>query len=101
MHGMLRPLALAAAAGALTGVTPETRYPPELLAQLDPSVLMASLCTGERAGGAIRAKLALAAQVAPAADAFVTKGSASPPLYGGLGGVHVPITTASREAQRY
>ena len=97
MDRLARPVALAAAAFALSSISPaqETEYSPELLAYLDPSTKLANLCRGEEESGTMRAKLMAAAAVVAAAE---------PPrarLYQGLGKVQYPITTASPEAQAY
>lgn len=97
MTGLFRPLALAAAAFALSSISPaqEAKLSPELMAYLDPAARLASLCGGKVGSGSMRAKLMAAAAVVATADA------PSVALHDGLGKVHVPITTANPLAQRY
>jgi tetratricopeptide (TPR) repeat protein len=76
----------------------ETVVSPELLKALDPSVRFANLCSGGQRGS-MRARLMLAAAiVAPPA---VADAAQAVPLYDGLGGVDVPVTTANPRAQLY
>lgn len=97
MTGLARPLALAAAAFALSSISPaqEAEISPELMAYLDPAARLTSLCGGKDGSGAMRIKLMAAAAVVAAADA------PSVALHEGLGKVHFPITTANPLAQRY
>ena len=76
-------------------VTPQETYSAQQLALLDPTVRMASLCTGKGGPQSMRARLALAAAVVQAAPL------PSVPLHDDLGKVHFPITTANPLAQRY
>jgi len=76
-------------------VTPQEAYSAEQLALLDPTVRMASLCTGRGGPQSMRARLALAAAVVQSAPL------PSVPLHDDLGKVHFPITTANPLAQRY
>ena len=98
MNPAVRPLALVLAAGALMSVSPapEQKFSPELLAMLDPTAGMLSLCGGAHGGAAIRARLAASAAVVQASAVAVEV-----PLYDGLGKVHFPITTSNPLAQRY
>jgi tetratricopeptide (TPR) repeat protein len=91
----LRATALALAATTLMGVTPVQTYSAEQLALLDPSIRMASLCSGRGGPQSMRARLALAAAVVQSAAL------PSVPLRDDLGSVHLPITTANPLAQRY
>jgi len=93
-----RPIAAILAAGALMSVTPppQQRYSAEMLALLDPTAQVANLCGGDSSAGSMRAKLTMAAAIVGDAPAI-----APPPLYDGLGKVHLPITTANPLAQRY
>jgi len=96
MDLMLRQLGLVFVAGALMSVTPAPApaYSAELLAMLDPTAGMRSLCGGKD-GSAMRTALASSAAV-------VGQGQvAAVPLYDGLGKVHFPITTSNPLAQRY
>jgi tetratricopeptide (TPR) repeat protein len=97
MQQLIRPIALAAAAFTLASVSPaeEARYSPELLAHLDPSARAADLCGGKDRAAGMRAKLMVSAAVVQAAGQTAVR------LVEGLGKVHLPITTASPEAQRY
>jgi len=97
MDWMLRPLGLALAAGALMSVTPapDQKYSPELLATLDPTAGMRSLCGGKDGAAAMRAMLASSAAVVGEAEVGAV------PLYDGLGKVHFAITTTNPLAQRY
>ena len=96
MNGIARPIGLVLAAGTLMSISPapEPKYSLELLAMLDPTAGMRSLCGGA-GGGSMRAKLALAATVIGQTE------MAAAPLYDGLGNVHFPITTSNATAQRY
>ena len=67
---------------------------PELLRALDPSSRFANLCTGGKRG-TMRAKLMLAAA------AVRPNAVGATPLYDGLGGVDVPVTTSNPLAQKY
>jgi len=98
METVARPVALILAAGALMSISPapQERYSAEMLALLDPTSRVASLCGG-RGQGSMRAKLTMAAAVLQALPAQTT----AAPLYYGLGKVHLPITTTSPLAQRY
>jgi len=91
----LRATALALASTTLMAVTPQEAYSAEQLALLDPTVRMASLCTGRGGPQSMRARLALAAAVVQSAPL------PSVPLHDDLGKVHFPITTANPLAQRY
>ena len=91
----LRATALALASTTLMAVTPQESFSAEQLALLDPTVRMASLCTGKGGPQSMRARLALAAAVVQAAPL------PSVPLHDDLGKVHFPITTANPLAQRY
>ena len=95
MHGMTKTLALAMAAGALMSVNPAEDYSPEHLALLDPTTRVAGLCGSPRGSQSLRARLAIAASIVTVDPA----GAA--PLYGGLGKIHFPITTANPQAQLY
>ncbi|HKY81027.1 MAG TPA: tetratricopeptide repeat protein [Sphingobium sp.] len=97
MKRIVRPLILAPAAAMLMSVhsAAEQRYSPELLTSLDPTNWARNLCGGKGAANAMRARLALAASVVQAAP----PGRAT--LLSDLGSIHVPITTASPEAQRF
>ena len=90
----LRATALALASTTLMAVTPQETYSAQQLALLDPTVRMASLCTGKGGPQSMRARLALAAAVVQAAPL------PSVPLHDDLGKVHFPITTANPLAQR-
>ena len=97
MVTLARPALLAVAALALgsDGAAEEPKYSAELLAYLDPSTRLASLCGGKDGAASMRAKLMVAAAAVQAAE---------PPrvtLDPGLGKVHLPVTTASPLAQRY
>lgn len=96
MRMMMRPVALALAAGTLMGVrpVPPTGYSPELLTLLDPTRKLASLC-GTNGDGSMRARLTTAAAVVR------TVRREAMPLYDRLGRVHFPITTGSPQAQRF
>jgi len=91
----LRATALALASTTLMAVTPQETYSAQQLALLDPSVRMASLCTGRGGAQSMRARLALAAAVVQSAPL------PSVPLHDDLGKVHFPISTANPLAQRY
>jgi len=96
MDLILRPLGLVLAAGTLMSVNPapQQQYSPELLAMLDPTAGMRSLCGGT-SGSSMRSLLSASAAVVGRTD--VT----APPLYDGLGKVHFAITTSNPLAQRY
>ena len=96
MDLILRPLGLVLAAGTLMSVNPapQQQYSPELLAMLDPTAGMRSLCGGT-SGSSMRTLLGASAAVVGQTD--VT----APPLYDGLGKVHFAITTSNPLAQRY
>jgi len=96
MDLILRPLGLVLAAGTLMSVNPapQQQYSPELLAMLDPTAGMRSLCGGT-SGSSMRSLLSASAAVVGQTD--VT----APPLYDGLGKVHFAITTSNPLAQRY
>ncbi|QDP20221.1 tetratricopeptide repeat protein [Sphingomonas xanthus] len=91
----LAHLAIALSSTTLLGVAAPTQYDANLLAALDPSARMASLCTGKKGSGSMRDRIAMAATAAQAA------GPAGIRLYEQLGKVHFPITAASPQAQRY
>ena len=98
MLGIVRPLTLVIATSAIMSVSPAPAQPefsPELLAALDPTAAVTSLCGGKDGGQAMRAKLAIAAAVVQQNEI------AAAPLYDGLGKVHFPITTSNPLAQRY
>ncbi len=98
MDGFARPVALVLAAGALLSVSPapaEAEFSSELLALLDPTAAVTSLCGGKGGAGSMRAKLAISAAVVQQNEL------AAAPLYDGLGKVHFPITTSNPLAQRY
>ena len=96
MDLILRPLGLVLAAGTLMSVNPapQQQYSPELLAMLDPTAGMRSLCGGT-SGSSMRSLLSASAAVVGQTDV------AAPPLYDGLGKVHFAITTSNPLAQRY
>ena len=96
MDGLVRPVLLVLAASTLVGVSPakEAKYSPELLKLLDPSVQMASLCSG-RKGQSMRSMLTISAAAVAQGEVVAV------PLYEGLGKVHFPITTSNPLAQRY
>ena len=94
MNGLQR-IAIALAATTVMGVAPVENYSAEQLALLDPSVRMASLCSGRDRGSSMRNMLTLAAL------AIQAEVPAAMPLYDGLGKVHFPITTANPLVQRY
>ena len=90
--------ALLAVAAALLGGPAggsEPRLDAQLLAQLDPTKRLASLCGGQNGAGSMRAKLLVSAAVAESAEAPRIA------LDPGLGAVHFPVTSASPIAQRY
>ena len=91
----LRATALALAATTLMGVTPVETYSAEQLALLDPSIRMASLCSGRGGPQSMRARLALAAAVVQSGPL------PSVALHDDLGSIHFPVTTANPLAQRY
>lgn len=93
---LFRTFALVGTAGALASVNPAPQVSPALLALLDPTASVTSLCGGKDGSGSMRSNISAAAAIigqsaVPAAE----------PLYEGLGNVHFPITTASPLAQRY
>ena len=96
MDLILRPLGLVLAAGTLMSVNPAPprQYSPELLAMLDPTAGMRSLCGGT-SGSSMRGLLSASAAVVGQTDV------AAVPLYDGLGKVHFAITTSNPLAQRY
>ena len=96
MDMILRPLGLVLAAGSLLSVSPapDQAYSPELLAMLDPTAGMRSLCGG-KGSGSMRSLLSASAAVVGQAEL------AAPPLYDGMGKVHFAITTSNPLAQRY
>ena len=96
MDVILRPLGLILAAGTLLSVSPapESEYSPQLLAMLDPSAGMRSLCGGQ-SGSSMRGFLSASAAVVG------QDGVAAVPLYDGLGKVNFPITTSVPRAQAY
>ena len=96
MDRFTRPIALLLASGVLMSVTPPAVYSAEMLALLDPTAKVTSLCGGKDAGS-MRAKLMLAAAVLQGTEASV----AAAPLYDGLGNVNLAITTSNPLAQRY
>ena len=95
MTDLLRASALALAATTLMGVTPVQTYSAKQLALLDPTVRLASLCSGQGGPQSMRARLSLAAAVVQSAAL------PSVPLHDDLGKVHLAITTANPLAQRY
>ncbi len=96
MDLMLRQLGLVFAAGTLMSVTPapSQTYSSELLAMLDPTAGMRSLCGGN-GGSSMRTLLSASAAVVGQSEV------AAVPLHDGLGKVHFPITTSNPLAQRY
>jgi tetratricopeptide (TPR) repeat protein len=99
MDGIVRPVTLVLAAGALMSVSPAStarpEFSPELLTFLDPTAAMRNLCGGRNGASSMRALLSASAAV-------VQRDEVAPaPLYDGLGKVHFPITTANAQAQRY
>ncbi|HEX6073498.1 MAG TPA: tetratricopeptide repeat protein [Sphingomicrobium sp.] len=97
MNRIVRPLTFVLAAGTLMSVSPapaEPDFSPELLALLDPTAGMRTLCGGKSGAAAMRTMLAATAAV-------VQDQVATPPLYDGLGKVHFPIATSNPLAQRY
>src|SRR5678816_4708126 len=92
--GRFERLAIALASTTLLGVAAPAQFTPELLALLDPSARMASLCGGPR-GSSMRDTIALAASMIQAPTPAGIR------LYNGLGKIHFPVTTSSPEAQRY
>jgi tetratricopeptide (TPR) repeat protein len=97
MGNAIRPAAVILAAGALMSVTPpaESNHSAELLAMLDPTTRVASLCGGKDGKASMRDKLMLSAAV------LQSPGLGEIRLYEGLGTVHFPITTSNPLAQRY
>jgi tetratricopeptide (TPR) repeat protein len=98
MQAMVRSLILLLGAGTLMSPSPaqDVHYSPQLLALLDPSARVASLCGGKATRSSMRLKLMQAAAVVGYAP-----GEAPLPLYEGLGGVSFAITTEVPLAQRY
>ena len=98
MDPILRPLGLALAAGMLVSDSPAPapQYSAEMLALLDPTLAVSSLCGGKNGAGSMRANISLAAAVVGQADI-----PAAAPLYDGLGKVHFTVTTSNPQAQRY
>ncbi|HKX91630.1 MAG TPA: tetratricopeptide repeat protein [Sphingomicrobium sp.] len=96
MDKILRALGLVVGAGTLMSVSPapDRTYSPQLLAMLDPSASMRSLCGGD-SGNSMRSLLAASAAVVG------QPGLPTVPLYDGLGKVHFEITTSNPLAQRY
>jgi tetratricopeptide (TPR) repeat protein len=97
MGHAIRPAALVLAAGALMSVTPpaEGNYSAELLAMLDPTAQVASLCGGKDGKASMREKLMLSAAVLQKPAMGEVR------LYEGLGTIHFPISTSDPLAQRY
>ena len=95
MSDIFRPIGLALAATTLAGFTPTDSYSAAELALIDPSLRMASLCSGKSGPQSMRARLAMSAALVQAAPA------AAVPLHDDLGKVHLPITTSNPLAQRY
>jgi tetratricopeptide (TPR) repeat protein len=98
MEGIARPLTLVLAASTLMSVSPtpvEPDFSSELLALLDPTHSVSSLCGGKSGAASMRAMLAVSAAAVQQNELD------SEPLYEGLGKVHFPITTSSPLAQRY
>jgi tetratricopeptide (TPR) repeat protein len=98
MDPILRSMGLVLAAGTLASDSPATEppYSAELLALLDPTVAVSSLCGGKDGPGSMRAAISLAAAVVGQSDL-----PTAAPLYDGLGKVHFTITTSNPLAQRY
>jgi hypothetical protein len=95
MTDLYRASALGLAATTLMGVTPVETYSPQQLALLDPTVRVASLCSGRGGPQSMRARLSLAAAAVQSAAL------PSVPLHDDLGKIHFPITTSNPLAQRY
>lgn len=91
-----RPAAIAGLGLALVNVTFEPRMSPELLADLDPSRMAASLC-GPRDGGRLLTSRLVLAQAA----AGPLSAAGPIPLYDGLTRSSFPVTTANPQARRY
>lgn len=90
------PAAIAGLGLALVNLTFEPRLPPQLLAELDPSRMAASLCGPRDAGKLLASRLLLAQAVAAPA------GAAGPmPLYDDLTRSPFPVTTSNPQARRY
>ena len=96
MDRFARSIALLFASGTLMSVTPPATYSAELLAMLDPTARVASLCGGKEAGS-MRANLMLSAAILQGLETSAP----TIPLVDGLGKVHFPITTSNPLAQRY
>jgi tetratricopeptide (TPR) repeat protein len=98
MDPILRSLGLALVAGTLAGDSPPTepQYSAEMLALLDPTIAVSSLCGGKDGPGSMRVAISMAAAVVGQSDV-----RAAAPLYDGLGKVHFAITTSNPLAQRY
>ncbi|HJU77694.1 MAG TPA: hypothetical protein VJ597_07190, partial [Sphingomicrobium sp.] len=98
MDPILRSMGLVLAAGTLASDSPATEppYSAELLALLDPTVAVSSLCGGKNGPGSMRGAISLAAAVVGQLDL-----PTAAPLYDGLGKVHFTITTSNPLAQRY
>ena len=92
--GRFHRLAIAFASTSLLGVAQPVQFDGELLALLDPSARMASLCGGGK-GSSMRDKIAMVAAIIQAQQEPGIR------LYDGLGKIHFPITTANPMAQRY
>ena len=97
MKSLIVPIAVTLAAGALTGDAPAPAgtVSPETLAMLDPSRLAAQMC-GARRGGALRARLLLAAAV--------QTGAAAPPAVQQVAvpdAIRLPVTSADPEVRRW
>ena len=95
MSDIFRPVGLALAATTLVGFTPIETYSVAELALIDPSLRMASLCSGKSGPQSMRARLALSASMIQAAP------MAAVPLHDDLGKVDFRVTTANPLAQRY
>jgi tetratricopeptide (TPR) repeat protein len=97
MTTLARPVALTLAALALGSFSPafEPRYDAQLLAYLDPTTRLASLCGGESDSGSMRAKLLVAAAVVQGAERPRVR------LYDDLGNVDFAVTSANPQARRY
>lgn len=95
MLQIIRPIGLAVAATTLVGFTPTETYSASQLALIDPSLRMASLCSGKAGPQSMRARLAITAAVIQAAPTTAV------PLHDDLGKVDFKITTSNPLAQRY
>ena len=87
MNKIARVLALATAAGALSGASP--------VKQATPSAAHSMHGNGFHRGHSMRSMMMMSASVVKAAP------GQSVPLYDGLGTLNFPVTTASPQAQRY